>query len=235
MPKKKMTHYGACPLCGREAVLTRDHAPPDGIFLPPKPSNLITVRTCADCNEGTKLDDEYFRICLTPGPNPSPAQWRLWNEKVMGSTLSRSPRLQSRLVETMDALQEQHKATPLVFADGTPLTDEQAAQTVGLEKRRIDRVIDKIVRCLYYHFAGSVLPRQVLTDVSMEYVGDYLIQLAEPRGRIGNHREFTFWYDQLSATDQSYWLLWFYERPLFKVRLHQRDEGAPNTVGRADS
>lgn len=220
MPKKK--HYGSCPLCGREALLTRDHAPPDGIFLSPKPNNLITVRTCADCNEDTKLDDEYFRLCLAPGTVPTSAQWRLWNEKVMGSTLSRSPKLRSHLIELMDAAQEHHKTSPLVFADGTPLTDEQVAQTVHVVKSRIDRVIDKIVRCLYFHFTGLVLPGQITTAVSMEHVGGFLPQLSHPRGKLGNHREFAFWYSELSATPRDYWLLWFYEARLFKAVLYER-------------
>lgn len=223
MPRKK--RYGPCPLCGREALLTRDHAPPDGIFLPPKPDNLITVRTCAECNEGTRLDDEYFRLCLAPGPAPTLAQWRLWDEKVMGSTLSRSPKLRTHLVDLMDAVQEHHKTSPLVFADGTPLTDEQAAQTLPLVKSRVDRVIDKMVRCLYFHFSGLVLPERITTVASMEYVSDHLDQLSNPRGKLGNHNEFAFWYSELSATPGTFWLLWFYETQLFKAVLGEGLEG----------
>jgi hypothetical protein len=216
MPRKR---YGVCPFCGKQALLTRDHAPPSGIFLSPKPNNLITVRTCRACNEGTKLDDEYFRLCLAPAPNPSPAQWQLWNTKIIGSTLTHSPKLRANLVQLMDAVQEQNKRIPLVFNDGTPLTAEQAAHTIGLDKHRIDSVIDKVVRCLYYRFAGSVLPRQIVTDVSMEYPGHYEHQLAEPCGTIGTHREFIFWYDRSSVVLGSYWLLWFYESRLFKAML----------------
>ena len=218
MPRKK--HYGSCPICGKEALLTRDHAPPDGIFLQPKPNNLITVRTCKSCNDGTKLDDEYFRICLAAGLQPSPAQWQLWNEKVQGSTLKRSPKLRSRLVQLMNAVQEHHKTSPLEFTDGTRLTDEQVAQTLVLEKSRIDRVIEKIVRCLHYRFYGAILPAEFIIEVSLESPQEYEHQLAQPCGVIGNHREFTFWYDRQAEASSSHWLLWFYEDQLFKAELH---------------
>jgi hypothetical protein len=219
MPRKK--HHGLCPLCGREALLTRDHIPPDGIFLPPKPDNLITVRTCRACNEGTKLDDEYFRLCLTPSPNASPEQWRLWNEKIYGSTLKRSPKLRSRLVQLTDAVKEHHKTSPLEFIDGTPLTDEQIEQTLSLEKSRIDRVVEKIVRCLYHHCTDAVLPGEIKADISLVALKDHVDQLAEPCGTIGNHREFVFWYDGLAEVLGSTWLLLFYEAQLFKAELHK--------------
>ncbi len=95
MPKRK--HRGVCPLCERTATLTRDHVPPVGIFLDPKPDNLITVKTCADCNSSTKLDDEYFRIMVAAAIDPGPAQSRLWDQKIKGSTLLRSPGLGAAL------------------------------------------------------------------------------------------------------------------------------------------
>ena len=211
MPRRK--YRGLCPVCQKEALLTRDHVPPDGLFLPPKPSNLITVRTCRECNDGSKLDDEYFRICLALGPNPSREQWRLWSEKIMGSTLTRSPKLRSQLVQDMDAIQEHHKTSPLLFANGMPLTAEQAAQTLPLEKNRIDGSIDKMVRCLHYHINGASLSPAIRTSVSQETPAEYLPQLNNPSGIIGNCREFIFW------TDGGYWLLWFYEAILFKVLL----------------
>jgi hypothetical protein len=224
MAKRK--YHGQCPLCGREATLTRDHVPPDGIFLPPKPNNLITVRTCRSCNEGSKLDDEYFRICAAVSWSPSEAQWRLWNEKVMGS-LQRSPKLNAMLVHMMDAVQEEHKRKPLRFSDGTELTAEQAALTLPLLKSRIDATIEKIVRCLYYAESGSVLSQDLSFDISMEHAGEtrYQTCLANPRLVVGTHREFVYYFDRLSPAPESSWLLWFYERQLFRATLTPSQPG----------
>src|SRR5947209_11672359 len=51
-----------CAICGREVErVTNDHIPPKSMFGT-KPSNLITVPACLDCNGGSSADDEYFRL-----------------------------------------------------------------------------------------------------------------------------------------------------------------------------
>ena len=49
-----------CANCDRPAN-TRDHVPPEKLFTPPRPSNLITVPSCGSCNHGASDDDEVFR------------------------------------------------------------------------------------------------------------------------------------------------------------------------------
>jgi hypothetical protein len=50
---------GQCVYCGRRRQLTVDHVPPRNLFARPRPT-LITVPSCAPCNTGASLDDEYF-------------------------------------------------------------------------------------------------------------------------------------------------------------------------------
>ena len=51
-----------CAICGKMVnTLTNDHIPPKSMFGT-KPSNLITVPSCPDCNGGSSADDEYFRL-----------------------------------------------------------------------------------------------------------------------------------------------------------------------------
>src|SRR3989304_6859574 len=96
---KKKPRRGTCALCGKEADLTRDHIPPRGIFLAPRPKNTITILSCNSCNQGTNLDEEYFRFWVTCGASPDSRLWRLWEEKVLGSSFKRSPRLVSKTLE----------------------------------------------------------------------------------------------------------------------------------------
>ena len=53
-----------CVYCGGTDDLTDDHVPPKTIFPKPRPSGLITVRSCKKCNCGSSRDDEHFRMML---------------------------------------------------------------------------------------------------------------------------------------------------------------------------
>jgi len=56
---------GECAYCGDVGIVTRDHVPPKGIFLQPRPANLVTVPACQKCHsQQTSRDDEYFRNAL---------------------------------------------------------------------------------------------------------------------------------------------------------------------------
>jgi hypothetical protein len=55
---------GRCIYCGQEGRVTDDHIPPKCLFLKPRPSSLITVPSCGDCNGGASNDDEYFKRML---------------------------------------------------------------------------------------------------------------------------------------------------------------------------
>src|SRR5476649_803812 len=49
-----------CIYCQMNPGDTDDHVPPKGLFPKPRPSNLITVPACDQCNKSFKNDDEYF-------------------------------------------------------------------------------------------------------------------------------------------------------------------------------
>jgi hypothetical protein len=49
-----------CTYCSNPAT-TSDHVPPKKLFTPPRPSNLITVPACEQCNNDASDDDEVFR------------------------------------------------------------------------------------------------------------------------------------------------------------------------------
>lgn len=53
-----------CTYCGKPEPNTVDHIPPICLFPLPRPSNLVTVPCCLDCNKDTSKDDEYFRMML---------------------------------------------------------------------------------------------------------------------------------------------------------------------------
>src|SRR5882724_7902373 len=134
-----------CAVCGKRAMVTRDHVPPLAIFLKPLPSNMITVPTCRPCNNGAKLDDEYFRACIATGGAPGTKQAELWKNKFIDSTLARSPALRTAILRDRQKLIEFHMQTPLRTIDGRILPDELVELAIPFDAGRINRVLVRIV------------------------------------------------------------------------------------------
>lgn len=54
-----------CIYCGKNEANERDHIPPKSFFPEPRPSNLITVPSCSECNREFGKIDEIVRNLLT--------------------------------------------------------------------------------------------------------------------------------------------------------------------------
>lgn len=61
MVTKKKSETGICTYCGEVGPITKDHIPPQSLFGIPRPSDLITVPACLECNQKAARDDEYFK------------------------------------------------------------------------------------------------------------------------------------------------------------------------------
>lgn len=91
-----------CYLCGSPNPTTRDHVPPRGFFPEPRPSNLITVPCCINCNNGCSLDDQALRVWLSAGlGHTSAAEWIIEN-KVLPRTLTTSPAFRADVLANME-------------------------------------------------------------------------------------------------------------------------------------
>lgn len=121
---KKKTKIGICSICGNGDELTREHIPPKGIFIPPRPTNTITVFSCKKCNHSTKLDDEYFRFWVAAGAYPLSKSGELWKDKVVGSSFKRSSALLKMIQDDHERLLEHHLKTPLITYDDKIAPDE---------------------------------------------------------------------------------------------------------------
>ena len=156
-----------CIYCGAPATC-RDHVPPRGIFIRPFPSDLITVPSCDDCNNGISGRDERFRniialraaIGFSAHPRrPSPNARQLLDGKVLRA-LRRNPRQYARLLSTA------HEA-PMHSHGGIALGHATAFQ---LEEEVHDLSVARIVQGLYAHHYGlplkSTVPiRSILVDI----------------------------------------------------------------------
>lgn len=93
-----------CYLCYGSENMTDDHIPPKGFFPEPRPADLITVRCCLACNMSYQLDDEAFRVWAASLMGRSPAGDWIWQQKVVGSSFARSPKLKANVVKHLSKL-----------------------------------------------------------------------------------------------------------------------------------
>jgi hypothetical protein len=158
VPKKKMRKSGKtkwkkgeCVLCGRKRQVTREHTLPKCIFPEPRPSNLITVPACRKCNSASSKDDEYFRLMLTLRDDihaiPLVRQ-KLW-PKVRRSLQKETKRgFQSALFQNICQVP--------VFTESGIYVGRRGGYHV--DERRLEKVVERTVKGLFYHLQKRVLP-----------------------------------------------------------------------------
>jgi hypothetical protein len=220
MPKRRK--IGQCALCGDTRPATREHVPPKNLFLAPRPTNTITVPVCEPCNHGYHLDDEYFRVYVAAGAESGTRQWRLWKEKVVGSSFARGEGLKGRLNDDHAIIVHYHQhVEPLQTFDDHVIGDGLLPLVQPFDAARINAVVEKIVRCLHFFLSGTPLSRSARFDVDTSPLTDAeLHALFEKRtGYVGDHKEFIYRRDQVN-TVRWHWLLAFYVQHTFAVRIY---------------
>ena len=68
-----MEAEGLCIYCQSREADSRDHVPPKGIFPKPRPSDLVSVPACQECNGGFAQLDEEFAFWLSNYVGPRSA------------------------------------------------------------------------------------------------------------------------------------------------------------------
>jgi len=166
---------------------------------------LITVPACESCNKSYDQDDEYFRAYVVIPAFQETTGRKMWDEKVFGSTLKRSPKLKRTLV---DSLRKVEVKSP----GGIYLGDRRE---IGFSRPRIDRIIEKSVRGLYRHHLGRRLRSKSSFDIFFNpklknleaVVGDF-----GPPVRIGDGKVVKYRFTYVpESPESSIWWLMFYE------------------------
>lgn len=136
-----------CCYCGKNLATTKDHIPPKGIFNKPRPSDLITVPACRDCNSGASGFDEQFRTYL----GMHVAWQRGESERLFKEGSLRSVRHNKRLFQT---IVQSLKPVDLLARSGIYIGK---GSLVLWDSEAHDAVITRIVRGLYFHHYGEIL------------------------------------------------------------------------------
>lgn len=143
-----------CVFCGIERATTRDHIPPKGIFVRPRPNNLITVPASEKCNGGSSALDERFIADLgIHVSNGTRAGKRLFAEQVM-ITLRHNNKLSRKVTG---------RIKPINFT--TPEGTICGRGHIGeWDKEPHMKIIEKTIRGLYYHHYNQILDANYSVD-----------------------------------------------------------------------
>ena len=140
-----------CCFCGLNLATTKDHIPPKAIFNKPRPSDLITVPACHECNHIASETDEKFKTYL----GMQVARYnsdgeKLFKEGVL-STIKKNAKLHRIIFQSTKPVYTTTKAGIITGK----------AFTVQWENDVHDLTIERIIRGLFYHHYKKILSKTV--------------------------------------------------------------------------
>lgn len=220
MSPRRPSDNERCTYCGSAEALTRDHIPPKCLFLKPRPNNLITVPACPQCNNGAKLDDEYFRVFLAVGKtvHASLIGRALWGATFESLKKPTKYRFVCALRKSVKKAKIQSEGG--IFLEEGKVFEAKLARVIAVPRR--------IIRGLFFKNTGLMLP--VTHRVRVFYEGDLASQkrLRDPRiesclaplADVPDHtvveRVFTYKYFRVRGREyESVWALCFLSEALF--------------------
>lgn len=127
-----------CIYCGLRPNDAPDHTPSKNLFPKPAPSNLITVPSCRECNNSFSQDEEYFQTILVYSQHGEKSPNAIWDKVERG--LDRET---SRLFD--------------LLVDNLKVEEETAIVEITVDHARIERILIKTLRGLYFHHFGARL------------------------------------------------------------------------------
>lgn len=146
--KTDKNKHVVCTYCDNSAT-TKDHVPPKLLFAKPRPK-LITVPACRACNISASIDDEYFRAGLVfEGVQTENSDALLVETDVIRSL----KRFEARGFR--NAVISNMREVECISPSGIYLGN---AHELGIDPRRLNRVIERITRGLFFHHTGRRLP-----------------------------------------------------------------------------
>jgi hypothetical protein len=208
-----------CGYCGSAEATTRDHIPPKAIFPVPRPSDLVTVPSCASCNHGASDSDELFRAYLSLHVGlDTPSTGQLWAEALRGVRHNR--RLHRRLLSEME---------PVWLTTSSGVIHGQGARG-RWDSDAHDRAIERMIRGFYFHHYQEVLGRRVtITTQWLQKLDPALVEATEEceQRSIGGGQ---FVYRFGRAVDHPLLSIWLFE---FHKRHWAGGQTAPQEPGDA--
>jgi len=193
-----------CAYCGELRELTRDHVPPRALFSRPRPGNLVTVPCCRRCNSEWSIHDEYFRFVIMLGID--------------------SAKFPNESADSVRAINSLRRLASAGFAQGLLRSYESSPARLNIDRGRIEVVLHRIARGLFYHQTRTRLPQAVPFDFSeivdpakMSSVGRERMCLLEARLVTIGRGNFRYAFELWPGPDpfETIWLMRFYDHRTF--------------------
>ena len=218
-----------CHLCGKKilGMSTREHVPPSQFFLnrikKNENLNLITLPTHRKCNEKYQKDEEYFFSLIGTMAIESRFGGELFHDLNKKFAKKQSKKLLNRIWN-----QFEKEPSGIILPKGKI--------ALRYERGRIENVIWKIIKGLYFIEYNEYLHDQVARTIKLIVPGDqppieFLMTLANERGR-GRHKGlFDYKMMKISGDDEiskwilHYWAFRLWERVIFTIAFHDPDCG----------
>ena len=209
--------------CGQDGIVTRDHIPPKNLFPSPRPSDLITVPCCFSCHEGWSDDDEYFRAMILSSEltESHPDAVKATETFLQSLRRPQHEKFLSQIWSSMHYYVNVYTKSKLYLG---------VRPAIKYERDRMDRVITRIVRGLFFKETGNVFPGtpSIITAMS-DQISDKMVEIIQS---VKNFRPWVsagntvFKYTvAFVPEDQRYsqWVMFFYNRLPIIVLVQPED------------
>ncbi len=159
-----------CAICGIRIATTKDHIPPQSLYPKPRDNdlNMNTVPACSDCNNGSSLDDEIFKVLIGIDTGEHQKAPGKIIESLAG-TIGKNARVANQVFST--------KRRVLANLKGKVF---EPAVAVTFDFKSYERVIARMIRALYWMEMGrslavnakvTVLPvNQITQDLASSFM-----------------------------------------------------------------
>ena len=91
----------ACVYCGARAT-SRDHVPPRFLLEKLLPPDLLTVRSCSDCNQSFSDDEQYLQVVIAQIGHEPQLTAKVEERGVVDRALERAPLLEQRILDSLE-------------------------------------------------------------------------------------------------------------------------------------
>jgi hypothetical protein len=195
-----------CYLCATSPATSDDHVPPEGFFPKGQPKGY-RLPACEPCNRGYSKDDDYARDFIAQGGLNQDA-YQVFKDKIQPSYQRPYSWLQP--VTKLDRLTRNIKVTEIFTPGGLYLGQRP---TTNAKRDRINHVLERITRGLYYQHAKRPIPPVYSVEAYFqpkEFLTDTLVNTPGMGAVFGK----VFAYKGvISASDMvsGFWWMTFYE------------------------
>lgn len=209
-----------CIYCGATENITREHTPQKSLFEKPRPSNLITVPSCLECNNRKSKENEYLKFIFNITYN----KYKTGNMKnsfdavIRGVLREEKSKFLKKFIENSSLIQYHNHVE-----DSTSNISVFKPNSYMIESSVKDTAIG-----LLFHHSGKYCYSEYKIDVwwlnyqySEEWKRTISWVLNQPKNTI---KEDVFWYKYYTLFNDRFtaWYLCFYEFFKFVVFIEDK-------------